>query len=368
MVDKAMPRLLLAHADPVAAACFQEHLALAGFDVVCGFDADAALHAIGESKFSAVILDPGLGRFPEIVAAGAASGNRGLVLYLPGSPEELLGTAATEFGAIGIPRSDDPVRAALETLAAELGNATLSPPSNVEPRRVSSMLAASAEAVRGLRDCGHRALTGPIRAEEIWKVFSIAHTAEQRTALAGRQQVAAFAESLAALAYNFYSQPALIRPSVVRTLMNGVDFLARLLDGDAGARLRPPWDCPVLAVDDETLAAQALAAALGCAGLNVVTRNKADAAIELLRGYRFDLVFLDVGMPGSNGFELCKQLRAIPHHEKTPVVFLTGMATFQNKVEATLSGGNDFLAKPFHFAEVPVKALMWVYRSQLGGL
>jgi len=56
----------------------------------------------------------------------------------------------------------------------------------------------------------------------------------------------------------------------------------------------------------------------------------------------------------------------ISMHEKTPVVFITGMATFQNRVQSSLSGGNDFVGKPFNLSELGLKALIWVYKGQLG--
>jgi len=79
-----------------------------------------------------------------------------------------------------------------------------------------------------------------------------------------------------------------------------------------------------------------------------------------------DLIFLDINLPEMNGFELCTKLRAMPLHEKTPIVFLTGMNSFQNRVQSNLSGGNDFVGKPFNVAELGVKALIWVLRGQFG--
>jgi DNA-binding response OmpR family regulator len=70
-------------------------------------------------------------------------------------------------------------------------------------------------------------------------------------------------------------------------------------------------------------------------------------------------------MPGMDGFELCKQTRALAIHEKTPVVFLTGLATLENRVQSSLSGGNDFIAKPFNLHELSVKAITLLLKAQL---
>ena len=66
-----------------------------------------------------------------------------------------------------------------------------------------------------------------------------------------------------------------------------------------------------------------------------------------------------------NGFELCVRLRKIPEYKKTPIVFITGAVTVQNRVQSSLSGGNDFIAKPFNLLELGVKALTWIFKGQL---
>jgi DNA-binding response OmpR family regulator len=61
-------------------------------------------------------------------------------------------------------------------------------------------------------------------------------------------------------------------------------------------------------------------------------------------------------------------VRALPMHEKTPIVFITGTATFQNRVQSSLSGGNDFVGKPFNLSELGLKALIWIFKGQLSQL
>jgi DNA-binding response OmpR family regulator len=66
-----------------------------------------------------------------------------------------------------------------------------------------------------------------------------------------------------------------------------------------------------------------------------------------------------------DGFELCKQIRTLAIHTATPVVFLTGLATLENRVQSSLSGGNDFIAKPFNLHELSVKAITLLLKAQL---
>ena len=67
-------------------------------------------------------------------------------------------------------------------------------------------------------------------------------------------------------------------------------------------------------------------------------------------------------------FDLCTQVRQLEDHRKTPIVFLTGMNTFQGRAQGSLSGGNDFIGKPFNLLELGVKGLMWIFKGQLAAL
>jgi CheY-like chemotaxis protein len=120
----------------------------------------------------------------------------------------------------------------------------------------------------------------------------------------------------------------------------------------------------ILVVDDEAISRRALAHALERAKLKCLTVEDPRAALDLLSQNKFDLIFLDVDMPGMNGFELCTKLRTMPAHKKTPVVFVTGFTDFENRANSTMSGGNDFIAKPFLFIELAVKALLYILRGR----
>ena len=67
-----------------------------------------------------------------------------------------------------------------------------------------------------------------------------------------------------------------------------------------------------------------------------------------------------------NGFDLCKKLRAMPLHAKTPVIFVTALSGFESRAKSSLSGGDDFIGKPFSYIELAVKGLIYVLRGTLG--
>ena len=79
-----------------------------------------------------------------------------------------------------------------------------------------------------------------------------------------------------------------------------------------------------------------------------------------------ELIFLDVNMPHMGGFELCQHIRQLAIHARTPIVFLTGLTTVENRVQSSLSGANDFVGKPFNLHELSVKALTLILKSSLG--
>jgi DNA-binding response OmpR family regulator len=94
-------------------------------------------------------------------------------------------------------------------------------------------------------------------------------------------------------------------------------------------------------------------------------QEPAVALAELAIG-TYDLIFLDVNMPHMGGFELCQNIRQLDDHTRTPIVFLTGLTTIENRVQSNLSGANDFVGKPFNLNELSLKALMLILKSSLG--
>jgi len=118
-------------------------------------------------------------------------------------------------------------------------------------------------------------------------------------------------------------------------------------------------------VDDEAISRRAVTYALEKARLPCIAVENPEAALGMLGENIYDLVFLDVDMPGMNGFELCTKLRALARNKTTPVVFVTSLTDFESRANSTMSGGNDLIAKPFLFMELAVKALVYVLRGRL---
>ena len=168
--------------------------------------------------------------------------------------------------------------------------------------------------------------------------------------------------ALEALFVELYIEPAKITASVVRTIAHSIETLASLLD-------RPPNSqdemipSKILVVDDEIIARQLICSAVGKADIEAVGLDDPRAAQRLLRRERFDLIFLDVEMPGLTGLELCVKIRAMEPNRSTPIVFVTSHSDFGSRAQSAISGGNDFIAKPFLLVEVALKALTWLFKD-----
>jgi PleD family two-component response regulator len=203
------------------------------------------------------------------------------------------------------------------------------------------------------------------RLKQVHELYRRIHALTSNAAIAGLVHIAQMADALEALLKELYEKPRNVTASTVRTLATSVDFLAFLFEHGTKPEKQEMRLPNILVVDDEAISRRAVTYALDKARLKSVSVEDPNAALQLLSESRFDLVFLDVDMPDMNGFELCTRLRALAGYKTTPVVFVTSLNDFESRANSTMSGGNDFIAKPFLFMELAVKALVYVLRVQL---
>ncbi len=111
----------------------------------------------------------------------------------------------------------------------------------------------------------------------------------------------------------------------------------------------------VLAVDDDPSALEALAEALGALGHEVWQAVDGESALLLARAHQPDVILLDVVMPGLDGYEVCRRLKADTETRLIPVVFLTGHRSREARLRGLEAGAADFLGKPVDLAELQVR-------------
>lgn len=196
------------------------------------------------------------------------------------------------------------------------------------------------------------------------------HSLVGNAAIGGFPRVARLAAALDALLREFQDRPDSINPSSQRTLTQAIDLLAQLFEraGHTDEDEAPMGHERILVVDDEVISRRVLGHSLEKAQLQPTAVDHPQAALDVLeQGEPFDLIFLDVEMPDMNGYELCKKIRAVPRHNRTPILFVTGLSSFDSRAKSTLSGGDDFIGKPFSYIELAVKALVFILRGRSPG-
>ncbi|WP_088006872.1 response regulator transcription factor [Indiicoccus explosivorum] len=105
----------------------------------------------------------------------------------------------------------------------------------------------------------------------------------------------------------------------------------------------------VLLVDDEKRMLDLLALYLEPYGYQCTKVSNADAALDVLSQNKFDLVLLDVMMPGMDGWELCREIRRL---SDVPVIMLTARDQRQDTVKGLKLGADDYITKPFDEEEL----------------
>jgi DNA-binding response OmpR family regulator len=112
----------------------------------------------------------------------------------------------------------------------------------------------------------------------------------------------------------------------------------------------------VLVVEDDPALRGVVARGLREAGLQVVTAGDGTSALNAVGAgpdTRFDAVVLDIGLPDSDGRDVCQALRA--RGMTSPVVFLTARDQLHDVLSGFAAGADDYLAKPFHFPELVLR-------------
>jgi diguanylate cyclase (GGDEF)-like protein len=108
----------------------------------------------------------------------------------------------------------------------------------------------------------------------------------------------------------------------------------------------------VLVIDDDPFSAGLIDGCLRSAGFISTTCTEPEKALDTVNAELPDLVILDVVMPNLDGFELCRQVRAHPALQFTPIIFVTRKGDLQQRVRGLEVGGNDYIAKPFEPEEL----------------
>jgi len=109
----------------------------------------------------------------------------------------------------------------------------------------------------------------------------------------------------------------------------------------------------ILIIEDERKIADTLKFGLSEHGYQVEVAYDGTIGLRIYLSYDFDLVILDINLPGINGFDLCKMIRE--KNKKIPIIMLTSMGRLEDKIEGYDAGADDYMVKPFEFKELLMK-------------
>ena len=121
----------------------------------------------------------------------------------------------------------------------------------------------------------------------------------------------------------------------------------------------------VLIVDDVPANLDVLIQALEAEGYDIAVAPTGEEALRVARAIRPALILLDVVMPGMDGYETCRRLKAEQETREIPVVFLTGRGETREVIEGFQAGGVDYIVKPFHKEEVLIRVSTHLERARL---
>lgn len=117
----------------------------------------------------------------------------------------------------------------------------------------------------------------------------------------------------------------------------------------------------LLLVEDEERVADFIQRGLSAEGWTVTVAHDGETALELTAGEAFDVLVLDLMLPGISGQDVCRQLRA--RYDRTPVLMLSALDKVDERVTGLRIGADDYLAKPFDFDELVARIEALVRRE-----
>lgn len=108
----------------------------------------------------------------------------------------------------------------------------------------------------------------------------------------------------------------------------------------------------ILVVDDDEIVARTIERSLRAGGFRVVVVHSGVEALRMARRQPPSLMVLDIIMPGMDGFEVCREVRADPILQDLPILFLTAKAKEEDRIGGLRAGADDYLIKPFNLDEL----------------
>ncbi len=221
------------------------------------------------------------------------------------------------------------------------------------------------EQVRLLREVVAQLSAAPAEPTLLARVSEIVTQVSRNAAPLGNHAVRRLARDLRDFVHDLqrHAEPPETLP--LRTARHAVEFLTHLLEPTLFEKGRNLLPGQVLVIDDDADLLSTVTTTLTGVGLHATGCESAEAAIIAVEAQHFDAIIADVRLPEMNGPAFCAHARELPAYRRTPIIFLTVSDTLDKRAETSLSGGSDFIAKPFNVYELALKVETWVLKQQL---
>ncbi|MDP3938334.1 MAG: response regulator [Deltaproteobacteria bacterium] len=108
----------------------------------------------------------------------------------------------------------------------------------------------------------------------------------------------------------------------------------------------------LLVIEDEAAIQLTLRTRLESVGFTVLGARNGDDGLSLAREEKPDLIILDLGLPGRDGYSVCRLLKADPRHKAIPILMLTGRSKEADRARGLDCGADAYLTKPFDSADL----------------
>jgi CheY-like chemotaxis protein/HPt (histidine-containing phosphotransfer) domain-containing protein len=392
-----MKKLLIIEDDRIIGNIYSKKFASEGYNVEVAEDGQMGWERMGGFRPDVVLLDlmlpklnglevlariravPELQQLPvvvfsnaymtDIVDAAWKAGATAVLAKSNTSPKKLTETIAELLAPVPASSPRDPVNAAPPPVApTRMEPAAMSQEDTFQAEQRRQFLASLPQFDQSVRELHQNFLKTDDRTAKIAAVGELyrhIHILTGSAGLVGAEIIARISAAYEALLKEMHDKPANINVSSTRTSAQTLFFISALLEKADRLPSLANFDPVVLAVDDEEISRRAVSLAIERTGVRSVVCESGALALERARSTHFDLVVLDVDMPGMNGYEACTKLRAQPEYKDAPVIFVTGLSDFQSRARSTLSGANDLIGKPFVLVELSVKVLSYLLKATL---
>jgi DNA-binding response OmpR family regulator len=117
----------------------------------------------------------------------------------------------------------------------------------------------------------------------------------------------------------------------------------------------------ILIVEDEQKIADTLKLGLTENGFYVEVAYDGNIGYKLFQSHNYNLIVLDINLPGINGYDFCKMVRA--QNAEIPIIMLTALSSLGDKIDGYDAGADDYLIKPFEFRELMMKIRVLLKRT-----